>query len=245
MSCTNARGFIPLGLFSPLVIFQSSRLLLLVPSDCRFDALTAPVGTLFNVTVMAENVVDMKTWQVKMRFNDSFINVTRWYEPTWDPTYVFYGKTTLPVPAPPRPAYGLEWLGCGSSMFPAPGPGGGFTGSGLLCIFTFNITAAPRVGEDYSCVLNITNSADTFWIKARESGKRQFDIHENGYYELRSSRLADVNKDGKVDMADISILIDCFMTTPNSPNWNPNADVNKDNIVDMADISIAIDEFMK
>ena len=55
--------------------------------------------------------------------------------------------------------------------------------------------------------------------------------------------VADVNGDGSCDMADISIMIDWFMTSP--PHWNPNADVNNDKSVDMADISIAIDHFME
>jgi hypothetical protein len=55
----------------------------------------------------------------------------------------------------------------------------------------------------------------------------------------------DVNGDRTCDMADISMMIDAFMTTPGDTNWNPNCDVNDDDSVDMADISIAIDHFME
>jgi len=155
------------------------------PSDYIFDASTTPVGTLFNVTVKVKDVEDMKTWQIKMYFNDSFINVTRWYEPKEDPNYVFYGKTTLPVPFPPDVAYGPGgWCGVGASLFPSPSVGGGFTGSGILCIITFNITALPPADQTYSCTLNITNYPDTFWIKAGESAKRRYDTYKNGYYEI-------------------------------------------------------------
>jgi parallel beta-helix repeat protein len=54
----------------------------------------------------------------------------------------------------------------------------------------------------------------------------------------------DVQGDRTVDMADISLLIDKFMTTPSHPMWEPNCDVNDDDSVDMVDISIAIDNFM-
>jgi len=57
--------------------------------------------------------------------------------------------------------------------------------------------------------------------------------------------LADVNKDGHVDMRDIAFLIGLFNTTPASPNWNPNADLNKDLKVGMRDISIALQDFGK
>jgi hypothetical protein len=53
----------------------------------------------------------------------------------------------------------------------------------------------------------------------------------------------DVTGDLWVDMQDISIIIDWFMTSP--PTWNPICDINNDLSIDMADISIAIDNFMQ
>jgi hypothetical protein len=55
----------------------------------------------------------------------------------------------------------------------------------------------------------------------------------------------DANGDRTCDMADISMMIDAFMTTPGNAKWDPNCDVNDDDSVDMADISIAIDHFME
>jgi len=52
----------------------------------------------------------------------------------------------------------------------------------------------------------------------------------------------DVTGDVWVDMLDISIIIEWFMTS--SPTYNPNCDINGDLTIDMADISIAIDNFM-
>jgi len=84
------------------------------------------------------------------------------------------------------------------------------------------------------------------------SGPYLIDNHLQGeWWLLRAnpyffrSLFCDVNYDGSVDMADISMMIDAFMTEPTSPNWNSNCDVNNDLSVDMADISIAIDNFMK
>jgi hypothetical protein len=56
--------------------------------------------------------------------------------------------------------------------------------------------------------------------------------------------LGDVNGDGKVDMLDVSIIIDAFLSSPGQPNWYSNADTNNDNSIDMADISIAVDHFL-
>jgi len=54
----------------------------------------------------------------------------------------------------------------------------------------------------------------------------------------------DVNVDGTVDMADISLCIDAFMTSPGFPSWDIRCDINSDSTVDMADISLCIDAFM-
>lgn len=56
--------------------------------------------------------------------------------------------------------------------------------------------------------------------------------------------MGDVNCDGSVDMADISLCIDAFMTDPTSTAWDITCDLNADDSVDMADISIMIDAFM-
>jgi PKD repeat protein len=53
----------------------------------------------------------------------------------------------------------------------------------------------------------------------------------------------DVNGDGIVDMLDISLAIDAFMTFPGHPLYDPRCDVNLDGVVDMADISRIIEKF--
>jgi hypothetical protein len=52
--------------------------------------------------------------------------------------------------------------------------------------------------------------------------------------------LGDMNHDNTINMRDINALILVFNTTPQSPNWNPEADLNKDNVVNMRDISILV-----
>jgi hypothetical protein len=157
------------------------------PPQVVYDSTNGTIGTLFNLTVTVTGITDMKVWQVKMAFNVSMINVTRWYEPTTDTSYVFYGQSTLPVPAPPKTSYNIEsgdiaYLGIGSALFPAPSPGGGFTGDGLLCILTFNITATPPPGQIYTCNFFINYPTGTFWIKTGESSKRAFDTYNGGQY---------------------------------------------------------------
>jgi hypothetical protein len=71
----------------------------------------------------------------------------------------------------------------GAAHFPPPSPGTGFTGSGLLCIFEFNITAVPPEGETYDCALYINNpSPDTSLLDSL--GEDIPVTKENGYYEI-------------------------------------------------------------
>jgi peptide/nickel transport system substrate-binding protein len=59
-----------------------------------------------------------------------------------------------------------------------------------------------------------------------------------------STFAGDVNVDCMIDMADISMLIDWFMTYPGHPLWDVRGDIVVDDSVDMADISWDIDLFM-
>jgi len=69
--------------------------------------------------------------------------------------------------------------------------------------------------------------------------------HSTKYVKILETILGDVNGDRTADMADISIMIDAFMTSPGDQKWNQLADINKDNTVDMNDISMAIENFMR
>jgi hypothetical protein len=75
----------------------------------------------------------------------------------------------------------------------------------------------------------------------------EYNMTNNAYIDgkVKVRIMGDVNGDGTVDMADVSLLIDAFMTYPEHPLWNPDADLNQDNSVDMVDISIVIENFGK
>jgi hypothetical protein len=57
--------------------------------------------------------------------------------------------------------------------------------------------------------------------------------------------LGDLVKDGLINMKDIVACINLFFTTPNSPNWNPDADIDKSGRVDMKDIVFVVQSFGK
>ena len=69
--------------------------------------------------------------------------------------------------------------------------------------------------------------------------------HSTEHIKILLTVEGDVNGDRTVDMLDISMVIDAFMTAPGDTRWNPLADINKDNVVDMLDISFETGNFMK
>jgi hypothetical protein len=58
-------------------------------------------------------------------------------------------------------------------------------------------------------------------------------------FESLDHLLADVNKDGVVDVIDLAILGKHYQETLSSPGWNPDLDLNKDGKVNIEDISLA------
>jgi len=161
-----------------------ARLYLDPPSNTFYSNSTG-VGHRFNVTVWAENVTISGGVQVYMDFNDTFINVTRWFDPRTDPQYLFYGRGTIAFPTPPGDVNYLH-LGVGKgrvlvsvSLFPAEEPW--INGSGKVCIFEIEMTAAPFVTNQLTSALHI-NTTDTFVIDGITGNERPGTTKEDGTY---------------------------------------------------------------
>jgi hypothetical protein len=54
---------------------------------------------------------------------------------------------------------------------------------------------------------------------------------------------SDVNRDGKVDLRDISLVAIAFGSYPEHPRWNPIADLNQDAKIDLKDIALVAKHF--
>jgi hypothetical protein len=119
---------------------------------------------------------------VRITYDDSIINVTQWFEPTWDPNYVFYLKTTLAVPTPPNFVYGSGgYAQAGASLFPGPPGQTTFTGSGICMIWEFEILSVPAKGATLFCDLGIDN-VDSFLLDG--TGTKITLDKQDGYYEM-------------------------------------------------------------
>jgi len=157
LASITASTLIPPALAQPPTIY-------LDPSNNTFGESTT-VGTKFNVTVWCANVtVDILGAQITLRFNDSIINVTRWWAPTWDSSF-FMPAPITPLPTPPNPGYvhvgagqGYVKVAVAKGGLPPTAPWGT---NGTIAIFEFNITAVPPEGGQLTSSLSI-NNIDTY-----------------------------------------------------------------------------------
>jgi hypothetical protein len=115
-----------------------------------------PVGYKFNATIRVSDVENLAGWQVCMYYNTTILRVSRYFEPVWDPEYVFYGKSTL------FGRFDIGDLCVGASIYPVTWENA-FSGSGKLVIIEFEILKVPGPGEAYSIILNIDND-ETFLL---------------------------------------------------------------------------------
>ena len=154
-------------------------------SNFEFSTNTALVGTRFNATVWVTEVSDLFAYQVNLIGDDTLLNITNAWNPTWDPAWVFYGHTVFQG---------------GPTFYDADGDSGfervliagtlstddSVTDGGLLVIIEFEILYVPP-SRSSSCILNIDN-ADTLLLGALLDGNFPIvsSTKTNGYYEFAS-----------------------------------------------------------
>ena len=127
----------------------------------NFSLSETHAGLCFNVTAWAYNVTDLFAHQVYLTVNDTYLNITRAWLPTWDPDYVFYGQGSIqPAPAfyDTDNNYANEAVKIGDSLL----IGTPFNGSGLLAVIELEIISVPSA--PLITILNITYPEDTYLL---------------------------------------------------------------------------------
>jgi len=141
---------------TPSTWAQTTKVKVINPAtgDGNFTMYGHSVGTRFNATAWVYNVTDLFAYQVKLYVDDTLLNITRAWRPTWDTHWVYYGKSTVGL----EPSfYDLDSDGSnegvlvGDSSYTYT-----FNGDGLLAVIEFQILYVPSSGN-VSCNLNITN----------------------------------------------------------------------------------------
>jgi len=113
------------------------------------------VGFKWNITLYVKDVADLNAYEVTIYYNKTAgINATRAWRPTWDPQWVFVGRTTVGV-APVLESWNATHNRAvvGDVIL----VGATFSGNGKLGVVEFEIIAAPPKGKALTTSLNINN----------------------------------------------------------------------------------------
>jgi hypothetical protein len=102
------------------------------------------------------------------------------------------------------------------------------SGENATLLFVWNTTGIPINYANYTltAVAKIPTGSNTL---------------SDGTMQVRI--LGDLNGDGRVDMADVDILVKAFGSYPGHPRWNPAADVNNNGVVDLNDVVTVLMHF--
>lgn len=153
------------------------------PSEIALNASEVSVGYRFNVTAWVSEVEDLFAYQVALYYNASVINVTNAWQPTWNSSYVFYGKTEKPLN---ESEYFDSWghYLIGSSLLEETES---FTGDGLLAVFEFEIVESPAVDLTSDLIISYIPSGGTFETKLKDSSEAViYFTATDGHYEYTS-----------------------------------------------------------
>jgi len=106
--------------------------------------------------------LNVSAWQIHFEYPYN-LEITRVFEPKWDPEYIFYNKTTMFLKGYPNAfghKVGKNSFAAGALLFPSNQTPA--RGNGKLCIIEFSIKYLPKTGEQ-PWILNIDNE-DTYLL---------------------------------------------------------------------------------
>jgi parallel beta-helix repeat protein len=198
--------------------------------------ITVPQNTLFNVSILIENMPPEDLGAVGVEFrltwNSSVLNAVSMEEvlfsdvPPGEEDNIW--KLAHVVDSD-RVWYAYAYMDIDRAIAGGYAPK---SGNGTLAIITFNSTALGETDLHFT-----VTKAGAFPVMPIPLT----DI--DGIVVVGDVALGDLNFDGTVDIFDIIILGGAFGSQPGDPNWNPNTDINQDDIVDIYDAIILAAHF--
>lgn len=102
-------------------------------------------------------------------------------------------------------------------------------GTNFSAVVTIPMSAVPGIGNVNVSVYTLNGTP--------------FSPGKSAPFEI--SLFGDLDRNGRVNMADIAIVSAAFGSYPEHPRWNAAADVNKDHVVDLRDIAMVAQRFGK
>jgi hypothetical protein len=116
------------------------------------------------------------------------------------------------------------------------------TGSGTVATVTFNVTSLPRGLDQPPTHVNL-GLADPFSILVNDNQEEITTNLLSGEVRIYPTHIADVNRDGKVNMRDIGYVALAFGAKPGHPRWNADYDIVIDDVINMRDVGVAARNF--
>jgi hypothetical protein len=152
-------------------------------SNVSYTTNTATVGTLFNVTVWVNNTDLLGGADITVKYNDTVINVTKWYVPTYAQDFFMPAPYTA-LPAPPGftftrigPGKCSVHVAVSEGQLP-PAPPWGVNGS--IAIFQFKVLLLPdKYGQ-----LNTTLDMSASFILDTAGNTVVGTVLQNGFYQI-------------------------------------------------------------
>jgi hypothetical protein len=108
-------------------------------------------------------------------------------------------------------------------------------GSGVLATISFSVTAVGNGDLSLQDVRLSASANESKWCVIYSIPVGYTFV--NSHIETKLPMLGDVNRDGTVDIYDVTTVCIAYDSTSNDPNWNPNADLAPEfGIIDIYDV---------
>jgi ABC-type transport system substrate-binding protein len=175
----------------------------------------------FSVDINIANVTDLMGYDFRLKFNSNILNATSVVAGDFFGENITIWHETINNDA------GIVHF----AVTPDFGTTEGTSGSGRLATITFSVKA---YGNSSLKLKGFTKLSDS-------DGIRIYHVALDGYFD--NTHPADINKDGTVDIKDLSIISKSYGYMEGEPEYNPDADLNDDGIIDLMDLVIAAFDF--
>jgi hypothetical protein len=208
-----------------------------------FSTLNASIGSTFSAEILAVNwsFTNVYSFQLKVWYDNvlleainASISQNHFLTPKLDPGNIFVVD----------PGTINQQAGCVSFAASLQGNEPGSKGDGVLAAIVFKISKKPSTNESLSCNLGLQGVV----LVDPATNRIPSNLYEivNGHFSIEWETFpTDLNRDGKVDIQDITIVGVAYGSRTGASNWNVLADLDKNGIINILDIAAVAKDYGK
>lgn len=197
----------------------------------------------FNITLENTDTISMRYATVTVNLcysTGEYFSLTSTRLPVY-PSQAVWWKCSMPIPAN---AHVGEAIAYANAYTKLPKENGiAYCGEEAV---TFTITDdSSSPSSSSSTNMQSASSEGTYDLTFRLRSKSSLGDHTvyASYYQTLATttfdvvwRFSDINRDGKVGLADLFIIAKAFGSRPGDQHWNPEADINSDDLISILDL---------